>query len=281
MKIFLIYYEFHQITTKISTSVIKKPFYLKLYLKKKMGKKPTPAETAKTHNNKSNSGRTMMEIDPDIIYFTHARIRPVFTGCNKRIQDTIDEIKSGVTSVSQIPYITIIENTELVYVQPQEVGKHGANKGQNKRNNRRDDFGDEDDDLLSTKRGKGGKLVPPQTTTQSFYFSLNNRRLFLFKTLKSMGLVDKITVYVKPALEREKQRYTRQRCAIMAKIMSKKELEEAGDEEVDGGGEESAEGNIIVENVVKKKQNDENTTQKKETIGDEENQADKIPESDQ
>ena len=209
-----------------------------------MGKKAGGDNSAaKTHNNKagSNSNRTTMTIDPDIIYFTHARIRPVFTGCNKRIQDTIDEIKNGVTKVTDIPYITIIENFESVYVQEPTTGGKGKaqNKGQNKRNARRGDDGttDEEDVFRDTKGKKGGKQSAPATTQQSFYFSLNNRRLFLFKTLKSMGLVDTITVYVKPALEREKLRYTRQRCALMAKIMSSKELAEAGDEEPDEGEE--------------------------------------------
>ena len=51
----------------------------------------------------------------DKIRFTHSRIRPVFTGCCKRIEDTLAEIKCGTTKLETIPLITVIENDDEYY----------------------------------------------------------------------------------------------------------------------------------------------------------------------
>eukprot|EP01032_Pedospumella_encystans_P003011 gene3011-3547_t len=57
---------------------------------------------SKSSNKKSGSSskakKTTIEIDPSVIRFTHARIRPYFTGCGKKIEDTIKEITDGVTT---------------------------------------------------------------------------------------------------------------------------------------------------------------------------------------
>lgn len=151
-----------------------------------------------THNKKVNSGRTLVEMDPSDIFFTHSRIRPQFTGCNKMIQETLDEITEGRTKIDQIPYITVIENFE----KPQD---------------------EDSDDRKSSKKRAKSKCGEPSP----YYFSLNNRRLFLFKTLRSMGLVERIKVHVKPALPREAEKYTRDRCVLMAKVMPQRKLEQS------------------------------------------------------
>ncbi len=40
--------------------------------------------------------------------FTHARIRPRFTGCNRLVLDTLDELLSGRTPVSALPLIAVV-----------------------------------------------------------------------------------------------------------------------------------------------------------------------------
>ncbi|TXT15307.1 uncharacterized protein COLE_01500 [Cutaneotrichosporon oleaginosum] len=154
-------------------------------------------------SRKTAAGRVLREMDPDTIYFTHARVRPVFTGCNKRIQETLDEIVAGTTTLADIPYITVIENFEA----PPSA----------------DASEDEEEDGRRRKKGGGrkpkakGRAEPAEATP--FYFSLNNRRLFLFKTLKERGVLDTVMVQVKPALERERTKYTRERCVLRAKLM--------------------------------------------------------------
>jgi len=200
----------------------------------KKASKPDP-------KRKTATNRQLTEMDPDIIYFTHARVRPVFTGCNKRIMETLEEIESGVTRVEDIPYITVIENFEVAPESAAEKGgKSGGGKGKGgKKGKRRGDSSDDDD----------GPSPPPKSKpaaagadAQPFYFSLNNRRLYLFKTLKSRGIIDKVPVQVKPALERERVKYTRDRCVLRAKLMGAGQKPVgAQDEEGDDDGDEDAE----------------------------------------
>lgn len=49
-----------------------------------------------------------MLIDPNIIYFTHSKIRETFSGCGKTIETTYNEISSGKISISSIPKIKVI-----------------------------------------------------------------------------------------------------------------------------------------------------------------------------
>ena len=62
----------------------------------------------------------------------------------------------------------------------------------------------------------------------NFYFSLNNRRLYVFKFLRDNGFLEArdnlIQVRTKAALTRELERYTIDRCSLSAKIMISKEV---------------------------------------------------------
>ena len=51
--------------------------------------------------------QTILTLDPDVIYFTHSKIRKRFTGCNKLIEDTLNEIQSKITTIDDIPIITV------------------------------------------------------------------------------------------------------------------------------------------------------------------------------
>lgn len=193
-------------------------------------------------SRKLAQGRQLREMDPYDIYFTHARVRPVFTGCNKLIQQTLDEIVHGETKLEDIPYITVIENFEEAPAAPDTFGKKkGGGKGAAKKGARRKrgDSSDSEEEEEAPRGGKKktgggggakGELVP-------YYFSLNNRRLFLFKTLKDMGVIDKVQVQVKPALEREKTKYTRDRCVLRAKLMGAGAKLDAGEEAEDADGD--------------------------------------------
>jgi hypothetical protein len=55
-------------------------------------------------------GDGFIEIDPAFIYFTHARIRPFFTGCGRRVEDTLTDISEGRLSIEALPKITVISN---------------------------------------------------------------------------------------------------------------------------------------------------------------------------
>ena len=115
-----------------------------------------------------------IEINPDCIRFTHSRIRPFFSGCGKRIEDSILELKSGCTKIEDIPQITVIEN-------------------------------------------------------EGEFYSLNNRRLYMFKFLNREGLLPKgvIRVFKKKALDREIRKYSIENCSLTAVLM--KELTHGDD----------------------------------------------------
>lgn len=83
-----------------------------------------------------------IEIDPDIIYHTHSKIRNRFSGCGKLVEDTLKEIISGKTKIDDLPMITV-----------EYDGKN--------------------------------------------YYSLNNRRLYVIKQCKKIGIIKTINVRVK------------------------------------------------------------------------------------
>lgn len=54
-----------------------------------------------------------------------------------------------------------------------------------------------------------------------YLFSLNNRRLYVFKKLREIGIIKSVNVRIKPMNEKEKDRYNRQKCSLTAKFMYK------------------------------------------------------------
>ena len=49
-------------------------------------------------------------MDPSRILFSHSKICPVFSGCNKTLSQTLKEIEDGVLKIDSLPTITIIKN---------------------------------------------------------------------------------------------------------------------------------------------------------------------------
>lgn len=125
-------------------------------------------------------------LDPDIIYFTHAKVSRSFSGCGRRINDTILEITEGRTSIDQIPTITVLQC---------------GNKSDN----------------------------------NNAFFTLNNRRLYVFKHLRSVGFLEqfdnKVKVRLKVAKKRELERYSVKRCSLTATFMGQQE--EIGEAQID------------------------------------------------
>ena len=120
-----------------------------------MGKKKTAA--------KSNITDSYM-LDPSIIRFTHSKIRPMFSGCGRRVEDTLNDLINDDISVLQLPHIAVL-------------------------------------------------------TINGEYYSLNNRRLYVFKELYKQNLISTIPVRYKTATEKEKNRYTPLKCSLTATIM--------------------------------------------------------------
>ena len=56
----------------------------------------------------SSRRERFLDIDPEQIFFTHTRIRPFFSGCGRRLVDTLESLDSGSMHVDALPQITIL-----------------------------------------------------------------------------------------------------------------------------------------------------------------------------
>ncbi|CEJ92653.1 hypothetical protein VHEMI08289 [[Torrubiella] hemipterigena] len=93
------------------------------------------------------------------------------------------------------------------------------------------------EDTLNAIRNKELRAedLPPISVlldpTTGDMFSLNNRRLFVFKTLQAEGLLETVPVRTKPVpqTKRMKDKYTSDKCVKMARLMAEREAVEALD----------------------------------------------------
>lgn len=115
-----------------------------------------------SYNNKQVT-MVFISIDPNIIYFTHSKIKKCFS-TGKLIDETYHEIKTGKTKISDIPLITIY--------------------------------------CIDGK-----------------YYSLNNRRLYLFKMLKKDGTIEKIVAIQKEIPSKKiADRFVKNSYSLVAKM---------------------------------------------------------------
>ena len=80
-----------------------------------------------------SGGFSTVDVDPRRVRYAHSKIRPVFSGCGRTIEQTLGEIRDGKIRASDLPAITVL-------------------------------FGPTD-----------------PTDGQPWFFSLNNRRLYVLK----------------------------------------------------------------------------------------------------
>ncbi len=140
-------------------------------------------KTSSNNNNAAGNGDGVM-VDPVRVRFQHARIRPFFSGCGRRVEETLQEIREGKMKPSDLPPIQVL-------IGPIE-----------------------------------------EKTGLQWYFSLNNRRLWVLKRCREEGLLPNNQIYVrvrKPKSEQEARRYTVENCALDAKIIPEKPRLDEGD----------------------------------------------------
>ena len=118
-------------------------------------------------------------IDPIRIRYQHSKIRPIFSGCGRSLDETLNMIRNKEMKPSDLPPIQVIIGT--------------------------------DEDTTAN-------------SNEPWYFSLNNRRLWIFKKCREEGILEEtnnlIWVRVRqPKSLQEKQRYTIQNCSLDAKVM--------------------------------------------------------------
>ena len=60
----------------------------------------------------------ILEIDPNLVRFAHSRIRPLFSGCGRRVEDTLNDIVLGRLAIDDllgcIPSIDIIKMNSYI-----------------------------------------------------------------------------------------------------------------------------------------------------------------------
>eukprot|EP00752_Nemacystus_decipiens_P008350 g7464.t1 len=115
-----------------------------------------------------------LDVDPRRVRYAHSKIKPLFSGCGRTIEQTLCEIRDGKTQAADLPMITV---------------------------------------LL-------GPLDP--SDGQQWFFSLNNRRLFVFKACQEEGLLGPsglVRVRARAMKAHEHERYTLDRCSVQAKFL--------------------------------------------------------------
>lgn len=152
--------------------------------KKLTAKQTSEATAANTTTTVTGDG---MWVDPARVRFQHAKIRPVFSGCGRSVEGTLQEIRDGIIQPSDLPPIQVL-------VGPIE-----------------------------------------EETGLPWYFSLNNRRLWVLKRCREEGLLEELSpknsIFVrvrKPKSDQEAARYSVANCALEAKIIPEKPRKTTG-----------------------------------------------------
>jgi hypothetical protein len=117
-----------------------------------------------------NASLIEAHVSPAQVRFAHARIKPVFSGCGRRLEDTLADLRAGTTRVEDLPPITV--------------------------------------------------LTHPGDGEEGWLFSLNNRRLWVFKQLHAEGHLETVRVRMRPVKPHEAERYTVERCALHARLVA-------------------------------------------------------------
>lgn len=172
-------------------------------------------------------------IHPNRIRFQHSKIRPYFSSCGRSIQQTLDEIRSGMIRPYDLPYIQVVRchqtnNTEstTTFTNKKNTKKRNNNIRKN-RNKKCDDKSEQrneqnEEDIMTTNP-KSSSVENHEG--EEWYVSLNNRRLYVLKQCYQEGLLAStshlIPVRLRPFKSMaETKRYTVQNCSLHATIMT-------------------------------------------------------------
>jgi len=150
-------------------------------------------------------------------------IRPYFSGCGRSVEGTFESIRDGTMSFSDLPPIQVI-------------------------------IGPKDSSSITSSNGKG--TGSSSTGNGPWYFSLNNRRLWVLKRCREEGLLESVGNIVRVRVREcksanESKRYTLENCALTATFLRErppgvksggggesKDLKKCGD---GGGGDTNSE----------------------------------------
>ncbi|CAN0553079.1 unnamed protein product [Laminaria digitata] len=72
------------------------------------GKKGSTGRSSGGGGGGGGGGFSTIDVDPRRVRYAHSKIRPVFSGCGRTIEQTLGEIRGGKIRASDLPMITVL-----------------------------------------------------------------------------------------------------------------------------------------------------------------------------
>lgn len=72
------------------------------------GKRGAKSSSGGSGGTGSGAGYLTIDVDPRRVRYAHSKIKPIFSGCGRTIEQTLEEIREGTTQPSDLPTITVI-----------------------------------------------------------------------------------------------------------------------------------------------------------------------------
>mmetsp|Transcript_17286 Transcript_17286/g.48191 ORF Transcript_17286/g.48191 Transcript_17286/m.48191 type:complete len:225 (+) Transcript_17286:85-759(+) len=135
----------------------------------------------------------IVELDPMDIAFSMRSISPLFSGCGRSVRDTLADILEGRVAAADLPMIAVIARPEGTGSDrpPRHSGKAGTSgKGGKKKGRKKG--GDR------CEEGESPPATARPASDRFRYFSMNNRRLWVFRRAREAGVLKTVPVRLKP-----------------------------------------------------------------------------------
>ncbi len=113
----------------------------------------------------------LARVRPSEIWFTFGRVNDRFSGCGRRLEETLEEIARGTLRADDLPPIAVVTH---------DVAEDDEDESES----------DEDDRRRRRDRSKRKK----KPTMVRRYYSMNNRRLWVLKRCEESGLIEDVGV---------------------------------------------------------------------------------------
>jgi hypothetical protein len=148
-------------------------------------------QLSKLHKLGSNHTATVITmadrnivLDPNEIAFSMRTISPNFSGCGRGVKDTLNDLLTGKLKPEDVPPIAVIAHPYAPPPAPAAAAKKGKRGGKRR----------EEPEEVIDEGSSGGSPA----STRFRYFSLNNRRLWVFRRAREAGVVLRVTCRLKP-----------------------------------------------------------------------------------
>jgi len=123
-------------------------------------------------------------LDPNEIAFSMRTISPNFSGCGRGVKDTLNDLLTGKLKPEDVPPIAVIAHPHAPPPAPAAAVKKGKRGGKRR---------EEPEEVLD----EGSSGASP-ASARFRYFSLNNRRLWVFRRAREAGVVLRVSCRLKP-----------------------------------------------------------------------------------